>query len=103
MTDRSRVAHVAELTIIFVLGLIPSVTVVSTSGYQIDGFLPDLCVPSSRDVLFYSILLPIQIGATVGLTMLFTAFRILRRVSILYSTYTHQLHMHIHTHMGYII
>lgn len=96
MTDHSRVAHAAELTIIVVLGLIPSVIVVSTSGYHIDGFLPDLCVPSSRDVLFYTILLPILICATIALTMLFTAFWILRRVSIIY---THQLHMQSSTYL----
>ena len=81
MTDYSRVAHAVEMTIIIVLGLIPSTVIVSTIEYQIDGFLPDFCVPNSRDVLFYTMLLPIVISATIGLTMLFTAFFILRRVS----------------------
>ena len=82
MTDYSRIAHIIEMTIIIVLGSIPGVIIVSTSEYQIDGFLPDLCVPSSRNVLFYTILLPIVISATIGLTILFTAFWILRRVSV---------------------
>ena len=84
MTDHSRlkIAHAAELIIVLVLGLIPGVIIVSTSKYQIDGFLPDLCAPSRRDVLFYTLLLPIVIGSTIGLTMLFTAFWILRRVSM---------------------
>ena len=81
MTDHTRIAHVVEMTIIIILGSLPGIVILSVFEYQIDSFLPYLCVPGSIDIFFYTLMLPIVIGATVGLTMLFTAFWILRRVS----------------------
>ena len=90
MTDHTRIAHVIEMTIIIILGSLPGIVILSISKYQIESFLPYLCVPGSRDVFFYTFTLPIVIGATIGLTMLFTAFWILRRVSN-----THLLYIYI--------
>ena len=89
MTDHTRIAHVVEMTIIIILGSLPGIVILSVSKYQIKSFLPYLCVPGSRDVFFYTLTLPIVIGATVGLTMLLTAFWILRRVSNTYLQYTY--------------
>ena len=82
MIDYSKRAHAIEMIIIMVLGLVPGTIIVSTSGYQIDGFLPDLCSPNNREALFYSLVLPIEISATIGLSLLFTTFWILRQVSV---------------------
>jgi len=81
MTEHAKMVHVIEMIVIISLGLLPSVIIVSTSGYQIDGSLPDLCVPRGRSEFFYTFSLPIVIGATIGLSMLLTAFWILRQVS----------------------
>ena len=93
MTDYSRRVHAIEMIIIMILGLLPGTIIVSTSGYQIDGFLPDLCSPKDRDALFYSLVLPIEISATIGLSLLFTTFWILRRVSSFMSIITILLHV----------
>ena len=80
MIDYARAAHLIEMVTLIVLGIIPGTIIVSISEYQFDGFLPHLCVPGSRDVFFYTLTLTIEIGATIGLSMLFIAFWILRQV-----------------------
>ena len=80
MIDYARIAHLVEMIIIIVLGAIPGIIIVSTSEYQFDGFLPHLCIPGNRDVFFYTLTLTIEIGATIGLSMLFIAFWILHQV-----------------------
>lgn len=82
MTEYSRIAHAVEMIIIIALGLLPGAIIVSTSKYRINDFLPELCVPTSDHLFFYTFSLPIIISATIGLAMLFTAFWIVRRVSV---------------------
>ena len=87
MAGHSRTAHVVEMIIILVLGVLPSVITVSISGYRFIEFLPYayVCTSNDRDVFFYTFMLPIIICATIGLPMLYTTFWILRRVSVYYT------------------
>ena len=80
MNEYSKIAHIVEVIVVFALGILPGVVVLSTSKYQIDRFPPDTCYPSV-ELLFYTYTLPIIIYITIGLAMLFTVFSILRRVS----------------------
>ena len=84
MADHAKTTHVIEMIIILVLGSLPSIITINISGYQFSEFLPYMyvCTSRDRDVFFYTFLLPIVIGATIGLPMLFTTFWLLRRVSI---------------------
>ena len=87
MADHSRTAHVIEMIIILVLGVLPSVITVNISGYRFSEFLPYayVCTSNDRDVFFYTFVLPIIICATICLPMLYTTFWILRRVSMYYT------------------
>ena len=60
MAHHARTAHAVEMTVIIVLGSLPGAIIVGVSEYQIYGFLPHLCLPSSRDVYFYTFVLPIH-------------------------------------------
>ena len=71
--------HVVEVVITLVCALLPGIIIVSTSGYQHFGF-PPLCVHKIPEVLFYTFIFPISIGATVGLSMLLLSIVILRKV-----------------------
>jgi len=82
MENHAKKCHVIEVAIVLVIGSLPGAIIAGTSGYQIDRFPPDVCVPINLDVFFYTFLFPIALGATLGLCMLITTFWILRRVSI---------------------
>ena len=84
MENYATKCHAIEVTIVLVLGSLPGAIIAGTSGYQIDRFPPDLCVPIDPNVFFHTFTLPIAIGATIGLSMLLTTFWILRRVSVQY-------------------
>jgi len=73
--------HVLEIIILLLLGSLPGAVIAGTSKYQVNTFPPTLCVPANLSVFFHSFDLPVAIGATIGLSMSFTAFWILRRVS----------------------
>ena len=81
MNKYSKTAHIVEVIVVLVLGLLPGIIVLSTSKYQIGRFPPDTCFPSI-DIIFHTFQLPFMIYATFILPMLFTVFLILRRVSI---------------------
>lgn len=81
MMDHSTTCHITEVIIILVLGSLPGAIIVGTSKYHINSFPPEFCIPGNLSVFFHSFELPVAIGATVGLSMSFTAFWILRRVS----------------------
>ena len=74
-----RVAHLIEVVIISVCGLLPSIVIVSTSGYQFIGF-PPACNNGIPDVYFYTLVFPISIEATVGLCMLLVSLWLLHKV-----------------------
>jgi len=80
MEEHSKVFHVAEVIIVLILGSLAGTVIVGTSEYQINRFPPDLCVATNPSVFFHTFALPIAIGASIGLSMLFTTFWILRRV-----------------------
>ena len=71
--------HIIEVTVTLACGLIPSVIVVVTSGYQHFAF-PPVCTNEVPEMLFYTFIFPISIGATVGLCMLLISIIILRKV-----------------------
>ena len=73
--------HVAEIIVIFILGFLSSVITLSTSGYQYTEFPPS-CYPKSSTVSFYTLLLPLTLGSTVGVFFLMGAFWILRKVNL---------------------
>ena len=73
-------AHVVEVIVVLVLGLLPGIIVLSTTKYQIDRFPPDTCYPNI-EIMFHSFILPVIIYATIELAMLFTVFSVLRQVS----------------------
>jgi len=82
MQDHSTTCHVIEIIIVLVLGSLPGAVITGTSKYQVSTFPPALCVPADLSIFFHSFELPVAIGATIGLSMSFTAFWILRRVRL---------------------
>ena len=74
-----RYIHIIEVIVTLACGLIPSVIVIGTSGYQHFAF-PPVCTNEVPEVLFYTFIFPISIGATVGLCMLLLSIIILRKV-----------------------
>ena len=76
-----RIAHLIEVVIISVYGLLPSIVIVSTSGYQFIGF-PPVCNNEIPDVFFYTLIFPMSIEATVGLCMLLVSLWLLHKVNL---------------------
>ena len=74
-----RITHFIEVLIILVCGLLPSIVIVSTSGYQFVGF-PPVCNNEIPEVFFYTLIFPISIEATIGLSMLLVSLWLLRKV-----------------------
>ena len=75
-----RITHFIEVLIILVCGLLPSIVIVSTSGYQFVGF-PPVCNNEIPEVFFYTLIFPISIEATIGLSMLLVSLWLLRKVN----------------------
>ena len=75
-----RSVHLIEVLVVLVCGLLPSVIIVSTSGYQYSGF-PPICTHATPEVLFYTLIFPISIEATIGLCMLLISLWLLRKVT----------------------
>ena len=75
-----RGVHLIEVMVILVCGLLPSIVIVSTSGYQYSGF-PPVCTNAIPEVFFYTLIFPISIEATVGLCMLLISLWLLRKVT----------------------
>jgi len=78
-TRFKRYAHLIEVLIVLGCGFIPSIVIVSTSGYGYSGF-PPLCNSQNPAVFFYTLILPIALGSTVGLSMLLFSLWIIRKV-----------------------
>ena len=74
-----RIAHLVEVLIVLVCGLLPSIVIVNTSGYQFVGF-PPTCNNELPEVFFYTLIFPVSIEATVGLSMLLVSLWLLRKV-----------------------
>jgi len=75
-----RYAHAFEVVIVLGCGFIPSIVIVTTSGYRYSGFPPS-CSSDNPAVLFYTLILPIALGSTLGLCVLLFSLWILRKVS----------------------
>ena len=78
-THLRRNVHIVEIVITLVCGLLPSVIIIGTSGYQHYAF-PPVCIHGTPEMLFYTFIFPISIGATIGLSMLLISLVILRKV-----------------------
>lgn len=76
-----RTVHIIEVIATLACGLIPNLIIIGTSGYQHFAF-PPVCSNELPEVTFYAFILPISIGATVGLCMLLISFVILRKVAM---------------------
>ena len=74
-----RSVHLIEVLVVLVCGLLPSLIVLGTSGYQYIGF-PPVCTNEIPEVLFYTLIFPISIEAIFGLCMLVISLWILRKV-----------------------
>ena len=74
-----RYVHLTEVLVVLVCGLLPSVITVSTSGYQYTGFR-NVCTSRLHEVFFYTLMLPMSIEATFGLSMLLICLWILCKV-----------------------
>ena len=77
MKKYSKIAHIVEVTVVLVPGLLPGTIVLK---YQIDRFPPDTCYPNI-EIMFHSFILPVIIYVTFELAMLFIVFSVLRQVS----------------------
>ena len=87
-THLRRKVHIIEVVITLVCGLLPSVIIIGTSGYQNFAF-PPVCTNETPEVLFYTFIFPMSIGATIGLSMLLISLVILRKVSSYVATYNY--------------
>ena len=75
-----RIAHLIEVVIVSVCGLLPSIVIVSTSGYQFVGF-PPACNNEIPEVFFFTLIFPVAIEANVGLCMLLVSLWLLHKVN----------------------
>ena len=85
-TSLRRNLHIAEVAITLLCGLLPSIIIIGTSGYQNFAF-PPVCTNEIPEVLFYTFIFPMSIGATIGLSMLLLSIVILRKVHMYIRTY----------------
>ena len=93
MQEYTTAFHTTEVILVLILGSLPGAVIAGTSNYQINRFPPDLCTAANLNIFFHTFVLPIAICTTLGLIMSFTAFWILRRVSVLlcYTVLYHSL------------
>ena len=73
--------HIIEVFVTLVSGFLPGVIIVSISGYQYSGF-PPVCANEIPELMFYTLIFPISIGATFSFCMLLVSIVILRKASI---------------------
>ena len=76
----TRRVHFVEVFVIITVGLLCSTINISTSGHEFNGF-PQYCVTATLTGYFYSQLLPITVGISIGILIMFTSILIVRRVS----------------------
>jgi len=74
-----RSAHIIELLIVLTCGFTPSIVIANTTGYRYSGF-PPACYSNNPAVQFYTLILPMALGSTVGCCMLFLSLCILHKV-----------------------
>jgi len=76
-----RLAYATEMVLVFTFGVLPSIVVVFTNGYQFPLGFPPFCAPASIEILLGIVLIPLTLGSVVGLSLLFASFWIVHRVS----------------------
>ena len=72
-----RSVHIAEILIVLVCSFLPSIIMICISGYRYSGFRP-ACLYVIPEVLFYTFVFPLSIGATIGLCILLFSLKILK-------------------------
>lgn len=104
VTRRTKYIHIACVIAGILIPLIPIIASVATSavdfksgpstnisfldgglGFRVTRFPPILCTGSDRDVVFYSVVLPLDISLTIGCSLLIIMFWIIHKVSSLLS------------------
>ena len=78
-THFKRSAHLIEVLIVLICGFTPSIMIVNTSGYRYSGF-PPACYVDNPEVQFYTLILPVALGSTVGCCILLLSLWILHKV-----------------------
>jgi len=73
------ISHWTEVLVVVAVGFVPSIAILSTSGYSFTGF-PPTCNASDTNLLFYTFTLPYAIASTFGLCILLASLWILRKV-----------------------
>ncbi|XP_065911465.1 uncharacterized protein [Dysidea avara] len=73
-----KISHLTEVVVVIACGFIPSIAILSTSGYSFTGF-PPTCNASDTDVLFYTFTLPYALASTFGLCILLASLWILHK------------------------
>ena len=74
-----RFSHLTEVVVVIACGFVPSIAILSTSGYSFTGF-PPTCNVSDTAVLFYTFTLPYALASTFGLCILLASLWILHKV-----------------------
>lgn len=72
--------HFIELVVIITLGLLCSMIVTFTSGYGFSIF-PETCTVTSLVEYFYTQVLPVTVGFSIGVLLLCVSVFIVRKVS----------------------
>jgi len=75
-----RKVYVAEMIVIVICGLLPSIIVITVDNYQYVGIFA--CVPGSGSVLVYTLLLPFTLVGMIGSSILFVTFWLIHKVCI---------------------
>lgn len=77
--SHSKKVYVVEIILILTLGLLPSLVIAATSGYQFAGF-PPICITRSPNVLFYTAVFPVSLITIFGVCLLLGALWALHKV-----------------------
>ena len=77
--SHSKIVYVVEIILILTLGVLPSMIIAATSGYQFAGF-PPICITRSPNVLFYTAVFPVSLITIFGVCLLLGALWALHKV-----------------------
>ena len=85
MTSHSvtRRVHFIEFAVIVTLGLVSSIIIIVTSGYSFIGF-PQVCIINSLSGYLYAQLLPVTIGFSTAVVLIYASAMVVRNVSFCY-------------------
>ena len=82
--DRKRtknILHVVEVAVALFLCIVAPTFTIIFSKYQVVQFPPNICFPSTKEVSFYTVCLPLCITTGIGTILVIITFWILNKVS----------------------